>query len=163
MNQSTIPICQLCKDPIWSYICPQCLAEDISKWLPEAHSGPFNKFHKTFEKFFEPNLDTTFLNCVHCKSSAPASICPFCYILEAFNWLKPKAPELAEQLFKMLPLAKDWVVTEHSGCMWKEGFRPMEEQEDKKQEFGFCDECGEYTDELVLLNGSWVCSECGSL
>jgi len=162
MEKMEVPVCQMCKDPIWSYICPKCLAEDIKNWLPTIHSDPFKKFHATLEKFFEPNLDTTFIQCLHCKTSAPASICPFCYVVEVFNWLNPIDQELAKHMFKMLPLAKDWVVTEHSGCVWKEGFRPLIEQEEKKEEFGVCDECGEYTDELVLINGEWVCNECGS-
>ena len=32
-----------------------------------------------------------------------------------------------------------------------------------KDEFGICDECGEYTEELVLIEGSWVCRECSHM
>lgn len=28
------------------------------------------------------------------------------------------------------------------------------------EEFGICDECGEYAEELRLLNGRWICIEC---
>lgn len=33
----------------------------------------------------------------------------------------------------------------------------------EKDEFGVCDECGEYTEELVLIDGSWVCKGCSRM
>jgi len=32
-----------------------------------------------------------------------------------------------------------------------------------KDEFGVCDECGEYTEELILIEGSWLCRECSHI
>ncbi len=29
-----------------------------------------------------------------------------------------------------------------------------------KDEFGVCDECGEYTEALVLIEGTWICKDC---
>lgn len=32
-----------------------------------------------------------------------------------------------------------------------------------KEEFGVCDDCGEYTEELILIEGSWVCKTCSHM
>ena len=31
------------------------------------------------------------------------------------------------------------------------------------EEYGVCDECGEYTEELVLMDGSWNCRACSQM
>jgi len=32
-----------------------------------------------------------------------------------------------------------------------------------KEEFGVCDECGDYTDELALVEGAWICRACSHM
>ena len=32
-----------------------------------------------------------------------------------------------------------------------------------KDEFGVCDECGEYTRELVLIDSAWICKGCSRM
>jgi len=157
-----VSICQICKDPIWSFICPDCLAKDISDWLPRPLSAQFSRFHSNFSSYFHLNLDTAFQHCLNCKTSSEATICPFCYITEASSWLKSKKPRYAKRLLKMLPLGSDWKITERDGCVWRNGFKPLIENKSPKREFGICDECGEYSDGLTLVNGEWVCRECGS-
>jgi len=34
---------------------------------------------------------------------------------------------------------------------------------DSKEEFGVCDECGEYTEELMLIESNWVCKDCSRM
>jgi len=34
---------------------------------------------------------------------------------------------------------------------------------DPKEEFGVCDECGDYTEELVLIEGNWLCRGCSHM
>ena len=29
-----------------------------------------------------------------------------------------------------------------------------------KPDFGICDECGEYTDNIAYVGGDWVCTSC---
>ena len=162
VERMDIPICQICKDPIWSFICPDCLAKDIDHWLPHSFSKQFAQFHGTLLTFFHPNLDTVFVHCLDCKTESEAAVCPYCYITEVYYWLKQKNVKLARKIYKMLPLGSDWKTTALSGCVWRDGFRPLGEKEAKPAESGVCDECGEYSDELVFIDGEWVCRECGS-
>lgn len=32
-----------------------------------------------------------------------------------------------------------------------------------RDEFGVCDECGDYTEELVLVEGNWLCRDCSRM
>ena len=157
-----IPLCQVCKDPIWSYICSDCLGTDIKNWLPKNLTNKFSDFHNGFLTHFSVNPEIAFENCLHCKSSSEASLCPFCYIVEAFHWLRPRDPKLAQALYNMLPLAKDWKVTDLNGCVWREGYKPLGEINQGASEFGLCDECGEYSDQLVHANEEWICRDCNS-
>jgi len=157
-----VPVCQVCKDPIWSYICVDCLGRDIINWLPSSLAQDFSKFHDGFTKHFDSNLDVTFETCVKCNKTKEANTCPFCYIVEAFHWIKERDTQLAYTLYKMLPLANDWRITHLHGCVWKEGYRPLGEVEDRKTHLGICDNCGEYSDELVQIDDQWVCKECGN-
>ena len=152
----------MCKDPIWSYICPDCLGTDIMNWLPSYLAKGFAEFHNHFLTHFSINKDPTFENCIKCGSPTEANICPFCYIVEAFHWLREKDENLARSLYKMLPLSHDWRVTHLHGCVWKEGYRALDEVIADKTEQGICDECGGYSDRLALVNGEWICSRCES-
>ena len=38
--------------------------------------------------------------------------------------------------------------------------QPISEVENMDEEFGICDECGEYSDSLGLVNGRWICVIC---
>lgn len=156
-----VPVCQICKDPIWSFICPDCLGKDIGKWLPEGLSEKFSDFHNFIVKSFSPRAyKPIFVPCIKCKRKTVATICPFCYIAETSQWLKEINADLSARLVKLLPLAKDWEISETGGCVWKNGFRPITEMMCEGTEFGICDECGEYSDELVLENKKWVCRDC---
>ena len=155
-----VPVCQICKDPVWSFICTDCLGKDIGEWLPENLSKGFSSFHGFLVDSFNPrNYKPIFVPCIKCKRKTVATICPFCYTAEIFNWLKERNNDLANILVKFLPLANDWKVAD-TGCLWKGGFRPITEMNLKKTQFGVCDDCGEYSEELVSDNKKWICEDC---
>jgi hypothetical protein len=156
-----VPVCQICRDPVWSFICPDCLGRDIGEWLPKGLSLKFSRFHRFLVDSFSPKTyKPIFVSCIRCKRKSVATICPFCYMVEVFHWLKTRNLGLAMKLVKFLPLARDWEISETNGCVLKAGFRPITEMCCDRTQFGLCDECGEYSDELVLENGNWVCREC---
>lgn len=39
----------------------------------------------------------------------------------------------------------------------------MDNKQEGSEEFGVCDECGESTQELVLIEASWLCTECSRM
>jgi hypothetical protein len=154
-----LAVCQICKDPVWSYICPDCLAKGIREWLPKELSSDFRKFNHSFLKHFtseESNL--TILPCIHCGSRTEVTVCPFCYIAEAFHWLDERDRRLARTLFMMLPVDSDWKVDENSGCVWRDGIKPISYIEKGIAE-GICEECGDYSG-TEESEGRRLCSNC---
>jgi hypothetical protein len=154
-----LAVCQICKDPVWSYICPDCLAKGISEWLPRELSREFRKFNHSFlEHFASSESNITVLPCIHCASRNEVTLCPFCYIAEAFHWLDEKDRKLARTLFMMLPVDSDWKVDENSGCVWRDGIKPISYIEKGTAE-EICEECGEYSG-TEETEGRWLCSSC---
>jgi hypothetical protein len=151
-------MCQICKYPVWSYICPDCLSSEIIKWLPHELSSEFRKFNSSFLehfKSFESNLTQT--RCIRCRRMKETTLCSFCYVAEAFSWLRERNEGLAKTLLMALPLGtsvkatsmqKEWSETE-----------PIS-YEEKESEEGICEECGEHSQETAAVNGRWVCESC---
>jgi len=153
-----VAVCQICKYPVWSYICPDCLAKEISEWLPQKLSSEFRKFSRSFlEHFssFESNL--TRIRCIHCHSLKEATLCSFCYITEVFGWMQGKNRELARTLFMTLPIDSAWKISGGQPA-WGPA-KPISFAESEKDE-GICEECGEYSEQTSLTNGKWVCESC---
>jgi len=154
-----IAVCQICKDPVWSYICPDCLAKGIREWLPEGLSSEFREFsHSFLAQFSSVESNLTRLKCIHCHSGKEVTLCPFCYIAEAFHWLNGKDRRLGRMLFMMLPVDSDWKVSESSGCVWRDGIKPISYMEQGIIE-EICEECGERC-ETHESEGRRLCSIC---
>ncbi len=154
-----LAVCQICKYPVWSYICPHCLAKEIGAWLPRRFSSEFRKFSRSFlEHFasFESNL--TRVRCIRCHKVKEATMCSFCYISEVFSWLQDRNKKLARTLFMALPLDAGSRISGIGG-MWSQQITPIS-YEEKGSEEGICEECGEHSQETTLVNGRWVCESC---
>jgi hypothetical protein len=158
-----IQICQLCKDPIWSFICPHCLARDIGNWLPKNLKGAYKKFNKNFFGNFSFTIDLDGLRCIHCKKMRLANICTFCYLAEVYDWLRRNNRRLAENIFRMLPLASDWRLDKKAGVIWSSGLVPVSDTELELRDEGVCEACDRYSDELSNFDGRWICKECETL
>ncbi len=156
-----VPMCQICKDPVWSFICPDCLSKDIGEWLPKGLSKSFKEFHRFLVDSFSPKAyKPIFVPCIKCKRKTVATICPFCYTTEVFQWLRNVNSELAKKLIGLIPMSGDWKISEDGGCVWREEPRPVTETGCARTDYGICDECGEYSEELHSVNRKWVCSDC---
>jgi hypothetical protein len=158
-----VPICQMCKEPIWSFICPRCLGRDIGKWLPGNLKGAFRRFNKGFLRSFSSTISMEGLSCILCRRVRVANICPFCYMAEVYDWLRERNRGLAETIFRMLPLARDWTLDERGGVTTVGGAVPVSESELMQRDEGICEACECYSDELGHADGMWICRECESL
>jgi hypothetical protein len=158
-----VPICQICKDPIWSFICPDCLAKDIGKWLPRNLRGAFGRFSRGLLSNFSSTIDMDGLRCLRCRRVRVANICPFCYLAEVYDWLRERGSTLAETIYRMLPLAGDWRLDRDGGCAWNSGPVPITESEIEQRDEGMCEACERYSDELLLFDGKWICRDCETI
>lgn len=155
-----LAVCQICKYPVWSYICPDCLAREIDRWLPRNLSGEFRKFSRfLLEHFASFESSLTKIICLKCHVQKEVSLCSFCYITEVFEWLHEKNSELAKTLFMTLPMDASARISGSARNFWTQ-ITPISYVEKPDAAEGICEECGEYSDETELSDGIWLCSGC---
>jgi hypothetical protein len=153
-----IPVCRICKDPVWSYICPECLAKDIRNWLPQRLRARFAAFSQAFVEHFSGHGQNPRINCIKCGARSPANVCPFCYVTEMHEWLAENGePGMAHVLAGMLPSGRGRSGRGHDS--WN-GIEPITDTRGEQYDEGMCEECGEFSEELEHVNGEWVCRSC---
>ena len=154
---SAMAECVLCNEPIWSFICADCIGAGMRSWLAPALVPRFEQFHASLASI----CTETELQCVRCGEQKPAALDWYCTMNELAQWLLHEDPARGEQLLRMLPL-KDSVTSELHGARLRASARPLTEGDAllERREFGLCDECGEYNDELHSIASEWVCSRC---
>ena len=157
-------ICQMCKEPVTNFICPNRLAMSIRDWLPDKLTGKFSKFHSTLMSYFSSDRCDFRYQRSHCETKNilctekdQSRLCAFCYIAEVYEWLKNNNKSLAEQFLQVFSLGYQKVRYRLEGKIVR---HPIIETDLWKTDSGICDECGEYSDELKRNNGEWICNAC---
>ena len=154
-----IPICQICKEPIHNFICIDCLAEDIKDWLPQHLVSRFSRFNEMFLGYFHyPHDHEENNHNLVCNGRGKGSICLYCYVNEVFQWLLNQNKTLARRFIRVFSFG---LKVSRFRDIIKAKPQPITELIETDKEFGICDECGEYSDELRHIDGRWVCKECG--
>lgn len=149
-------LCKICKEPIWNFICIDCLAGDIKKWIPGNLTEEFSAFHRSLSAHFYSKTDR-FMSCLKCRVSSAPHICIPCYLNEIHSWFK--SHRIAGRIREMISLDFEGLeknLKEHSAL-------PITEIKNHRERFGVCDECGEYSESLTLINWEWVCEDCRNL
>lgn len=147
-------LCQICKEPISNFICIDCLKREISERIPEKLRGKFLDFHTNISTCFHSNR---FMPCLKCKVSSAPHICIPCYLNEIYSWFKIHS--MTGRIKEMISL--DFEGLEES--LKSHSALPITEIENHKERDGICDECGEYSGNLVMINWEWVCEGCRGL
>jgi len=152
-------ICKICKEPIWNFLCLDCLGEDISRWLPTEQTSRFTAFHRSFVGHFITPVDATFDTCLKCRGVREAEVCSFCYLNEFMSWVNATEPDLASKL------ANSFVFSferkgEFDGFFKNTRFRPVTDNRCNRETSGLCDSCGEYSEELEARDNGLLCLEC---
>ena len=157
-------VCQICKEPVTNFICPNRLATSMKDWLPSKIVDGFIRFHNVFLKHFNSEYCSFGNVRSHCESknvicteSDRARVCAFCYITEVYEWLNHKNSAVAEQFLQIFSLGYKKVRYKFENKIVRQA---ITESRTWKKDSGICDECGEYSDELNIENGEWVCKAC---
>ena len=121
--------------------------------LPPEQVPDFLEFQKSISSYFSSG--NTEMPCIICGKPNPAVICIYCYTQEVRDFVMNEKPELSDLLRAFrLKFQKE-------GRPESNAFMPVFEDDNLRRAPGLCDECGEYSDELVPVEGEWVCPECG--
>jgi len=147
-----IQVCQICNDVVTNHICANCISENIKMLLPDSLKGYVNDFHERVSKMFMLSKHRL-KYCQKCGVSDAPSVCWVCYIKEFFTWSRGLKPEIAKELKKSLRFRLFQKMKEHK-------FVPITEHEHELSMDGTCENCESYSEELRMVEGMWLCSEC---
>ena len=148
-------ICQLCREPIWNFLCIDCLSQNVEKWLPKKLVNDFNKFHQTIKSHFHTFIADNYEPCLDCRKFSETPLCPYCYTHEVYHWISPISPETARdfsKIFFFYPFEGTENITSETD--------PIEGYENIKTRTGFCDICLEYSELLIQSTKGWSCEGC---
>ncbi len=148
-------VCQLCREPIWNFLCIDCLSKNIEQWLPKTFSGQFMKFHTSVKTHFHTMVADNYEPCLDCSTMSETPICPYCYTHEVYHWMAALNTDMARNFSKVF-FFYPFEGSEHL----KSERGPIEEMHNKKFGFGMCDHCGEHSDSLEQSEGEWHCEVC---
>ena len=149
-------VCQLCREPIWNFLCVDCLGKNVEQWLPRGFSHEFTKFHSEIKSHFHTYTADNYEPCLDCNKLSETPICPYCYTHEIYHWMSGINSDMAakfSKIFFFYPFEGSEHIKSETG--------PIEETRKKsKESLGMCDNCGEYSDALAMSNGGWYCEIC---
>ena len=148
-------VCQLCREPIWNFLCIDCLATNVEKWLPKDLSHEFTKFHNSVRSHFHTLTADNYEPCLDCSKFNETPICPYCYTHEVYHWISTKNQDMARnfsKLFFFYPFEGSEHVKSDRG--------PIEATTNTKPDLGLCDKCSEYSENLEQASGGMYCETC---
>lgn len=158
MKETTI--CRICLEPIFNYLCAECLKKDVAKWLSSnspALEIQFKDFDAKLKRHFSTEQNTEY--CMKCRNEIESVFCIFCYVREIFQWIFFKDPWLAQKFVKLFNF--DFAGTGFLQINEISNLSPVILAEKKrKSDINICEECGQVSDDLVELNGEWKCESC---
>jgi len=153
-QQTEAIVCQLCREPIWNFLCVDCLSDNVSKWMPKTLTESFEKFNENIRSYIHTTPDN-YEPCLKCDLLNETSICPHCYTHETFHWLKTKDSELAASFSKMF-----FFYNFEGAELFSSNALPITESKNNPKDTGSCDNCGKESDYLNNLEGEWYCETC---
>jgi hypothetical protein len=152
-------ICKMCLEPIFNFICIDCLGKDVHSWLSTRPDilTPFTAFQKNLFKYFSTteNLE----KCIRCGDTTDTVLCPYCYANEVFWLIFSKDKKLAAEFAKIFNF--DF---QGPGYMVHTRTRDLQPiilvDDQKKPDMNICDNCGQFSDYLKEKDGAWLCESC---
>jgi len=153
-------ICRICLEPIFNFICINCLKKSFSSWLAAKNQkliNEFQVFHDNLLKIFSSDQNQEF--CIKCKQMVDAVLCSYCYAKETFWWIFSKDVKLSNKFAKMFNF--DFLGTGYMPTIKTRNLEPIIIVNKKeKSDMNICENCGQASSDLREVNGSWLCETC---
>jgi hypothetical protein len=160
LNTKETVVCKLCLEPIYNFICVNCLHNSVLKWLSSKKlniKSKFEEFHRNLADHFSSIENKEF--CIRCRKVSDTAICIYCYSKEIFWWLFEKNKLLAKEFSKVFNL--DFLGTGYLPGIKTRNLEPIiTYYENPKLDFNLCENCSQVSDNLKEINGAWLCESC---
>lgn len=155
-------VCKLCYEPIFNFICFDCLERDTERFLNLVSPELLNEF-QTLQFSISTHFSFPYSQekCIKCNNQISTPICPWCFINEVYFWLLEKDYLLAKFFSRMFNF--DFLGTGYPGIIpnMVRKFEPVIISErTERTDIGICDNCGQSVSELFEIEGNWVCESC---
>ncbi|MEM7821292.1 MAG: hypothetical protein QXX38_00520 [Candidatus Aenigmatarchaeota archaeon] len=152
-------ICKVCLEPIYNFICVDCLKEGVKKWIsvtiPEIKKEFLNFHRKMINLFF---CEENGIKCIKCKRKINIVICPYCYEKEVFWLIFSKNIKLAKIFSKFFNF--DFLGVGYLPTFTIRDFQPVVLNESEEEEdLNICESCGQVS-YVKKKNGVWLCESC---
>ncbi|HKZ45298.1 MAG TPA: hypothetical protein VJ343_01180 [archaeon] len=159
MEEETV-ICRMCLEPIFNFICVDCLGDTVSNWLGSARpelSGEFQTFHKQLLKYIRSDNGSE--KCIKCKTTNDAVMCPYCYQQEVFWWVFNKDINLSRTFARLFNF--DFLGVGYLPRVKTRNLEPVILVDRREaSDINMCDSCDQTSDDLKEKDGSWLCESC---
>ncbi len=159
--QETV-ICRSCLEPIFNFLCVDCIAHNINRWLsvnkPELRKD-FKSFHISLLKTFstEQNREP----CIRCRETKDSVMCPYCYAKEVFWWLFDMDRNLARSFASTFNF--NFLGTSFSPLIRTRNWTPVVIcDKNLGHDLNLCENC-EQEGDLKETEGRWLCESCREL
>lgn len=153
-------ICRMCLEPIFNFLCVDCLGNTVQKWLQSVKpefSNEFSGFHRQMLKYAqsEENLE----KCIKCRRTTDTVMCPYCYEKEVFWWIFNKDIKLSRVFVRLFNF--DFLGTGYLPTIKTRNVEPIVLTAKKDvSDINICEGCGQESDDLREENGVWLCESC---
>lgn len=154
-------ICRICLEPIFNFLCIDCLGNSVNSWLGSVKPkllNEFTAFHKSLFKYI--SSDQNLEKCMKCNKTTDAVICPYCYEKEIFWWIFTKDVKLSKIFARIFNF--DFLGTGYLPTSIKtRNLKPVILIDKRKNsDMNICESCGQASDYLRDENGIWICESC---
>jgi hypothetical protein len=153
-------ICRICLEPIYNFICPNCLKKSIKKWIDfkdKSLLDDFENFHHKLTQLFSTEENVMF--CIKCKKIVEIVMCPYCYAKEVFWWLFDKDIRLAKKFAKLFNF--DFLNVGYLPTIELRNLEPIIITTNREKiDINICEKCGMASDNIKQVNDQWICEMC---
>ncbi len=153
-------ICSICLEPIYNFICADCLHKDVQKWMESksvALALQFETFHHSLDRHFSSEHNSEF--CIKCRNVTDSVFCIYCYVKEVFQWIFFKDPWLAQSFVRLFNF--DFAGTGFLMIDEIRNLSPIMLSEKRgSTDINICETCENHSNNLVENDGDWICENC---
>lgn len=165
-------LCKLCLEPVSNFICADCLFKDVKKWLiltqhtellPEITAK-----HDDIKSLIKIDVGETV--CIKCRENVDEIACPCCYLYEMYAINKESGIDLGNEFekyfnfdFKMHNAYSQlafWQSLHEESVSSKTFESIVIAEEQSSTDINVCENCGQTSDRITGLNGSFICETC---
>jgi recombinational DNA repair protein RecR len=138
-----------------------CLEASVQKWLGELSPNllkDFERFSQFLKNHFESSVEKE--KCIICGRKTETIICPYCYTKEVFHFLSLKDEKLAESFIKTFNFDFHKVGYAAETILTKNLSSIIITEKEESSDINICENCGNQSEDLREVNGSFICEVC---